>query len=83
MGISGTRGDLRKDVENGDLGRERGDLLEVFYPDAASSTGGRPNTRVSYGVSLLEDLRVLRVLFSIAASAALRCVVLEVRFFLT
>ena len=31
MGISGTRGDLRKDVENGDLGRERGDLLEVFY----------------------------------------------------
>ena len=31
MGISGTRGDLRKDVENGDLGRERGDLLEFCH----------------------------------------------------
>ena len=31
MGISGRRGDLRKDVEIGDPGRERGDPLEVFY----------------------------------------------------
>ena len=49
--------------------------------DAASSTGGRPNARVLYCVCLLGDLWILRVLFPLAASAALRCVVPEVRFF--
>ena len=40
MGISGRRGDLRKDVEIGDPGRERGDPLEVFYPWMLPNAGG-------------------------------------------